>query len=384
MSQILLPGHVQEYPQLKDSVASLSGITLNATGETCHMIGYVMLENPLGVSKTISSAGGGSIVWRASTVTFANGSSVFDVGLQDVSTAASPSQGDGTFDVKASFTGGGGGITTVATNTSVMTTGTKTVAHGDLISITFALTTAAGADSIIVNCNPASASTFSGPSPLIPTVISNTSGSYARTSSVLPNAYIVFDDGTIGWIFGTGFTTSSNNTQTYNSGTGTADEYGNLINSPVTFYAAGITMLSQFAGNSSDCELILYSTPLGTPVAERTITMDATQISVTATTTKLYALFPVPFLMKANTDYAIAVRPTTTNNVTIFYSDINSSVGGKTSYPNSNCYAVRRLNNTGEFSDYNGGTAKTRLMSVSALGSGMEQGVNSGNYRIGI
>jgi len=384
MSQILLPGNITTFPFInKEYNNTVNSVTLNATGEACFMIGHVMLENPLGGSKTISSAGGGSIVWRSGAVTFSNGSTVFDVGIQDVSTASAPAQGDGTFDVKASFTGGGGGVTANAVQTSAMTTGTKTIAHGDLIAIGMAMTTAAGADGVVVNLNT-NANMLSANCG-VPCITSNTSGSYVRTSNALPNAYIVFDDGTVGWIFGINFTNSVSTSITINSGTATADEYGNLINMPHTYVALGISATISIAGTSSDYEMLLYTTPLGTPAVAKTITIDATQIAGTGVGLRVHALFSSPYNILPNTDYAVTIRPTTTNNLSLYYSDTNTVAGGgKTGYPNGSCYAVRRLDNTGAFSDYNGGTAKTRLMYASLIGAHMEQGINRGNYHIGI
>lgn len=381
MSQIVIKGSTTRLPPVYVNSTTASPTTqLNATGETCHLIGTILLENPLGGSKTISAAGGGSIVWRAGLSTLANAGTTFKVGIQDVSTASSPAQGDGTFDVEASFTGGGGGVSSNAVNTSTMTSGTKTIAHGDLVAITFSMTARAGADSILIT-NNLQVDTVAI---LLPTVTENTTGTYTRSTTSAPNAYIIFDDGTIGWFPGMKFTAGSVTTETFNSGTGTADEYGNFINYPHTFMALGIGAYVSFAGNSSDAELLLYSTPLGTPVVERTITVDATQLSNTATTQHYIHLFSSPFFLKANTDYGVTIRPTTTNNLSIYYQDTNNSTGGKTGTANSNCYAVRRLDNSGAFSDYNGGTSKTRRMSIYLIGSHMEQGVNMCSGQVGV
>lgn len=357
----------------------ITTITLNAAGETAQFIGDIYLENPTGGSKTISAAGGGSILWRSDTTTFANAGSTFDIGIQDVSTASSPAQGDGTFDVKASFTGGGGGVSTAAINTSVMTTGTKTIAHGDQVAIAFAMTARAGADSIIVGA--AGTGTEVNASAIGSVVVDNTGGTYAPISGY-PLAIIKFDDGTIGYISSTSFIASSGTTA-INSTTGTADEYGNLIVVPWTFHAAGIHDILNFVDNAADCELVLYSDPLGTPVAERVITIDATQLGITATARPVTKLFSTPFLMKANIPYAVTVRPTTANNVTLYYEDgVTDSV--RIHPPNSYAYGVRRLDNTGAFSDTNGGTAKTRVYRCSVFGYFIEQGVNSTTYQIGM
>ena len=381
MSQLLVSGEIVMLPSSPTGMAGTASDSLNAANETFAFIGQVLLENPLSGSKTISSAGGGSIVWTAGTVTFANGATTFDIGIQDVSTATSIAQPDGTFDVKASFTGGGGGVTANAVNTSVMTTGTKTIAHGDLIAITLAMTTRGGTDSIIVILNHMSNYWQDS---LLPGVVNNSSGTWARNASAIPNAYIIFDDGTIGWLAGTSFTKTSPTVLNYNSGTATADEYGNLLNYPVTFNALGIVLTGYAVNASADFELLLYSTPLGTPVVERTITVDATQLTAVNSRLRGLFLFSTPFLLKANTGYAITLRPTTTNNIGIYYHDVNNSTGGKAGSPNSYCYAVRRLDNTGAFSDYNGGTAKTRAMSIFVFGTHIAQGVNMCSGQVGV
>lgn len=386
MSQVLVPGFVEKMPPLHVfSNTSRTAVTLNLTGETCHMIGSIILQNPLGGSKTISAAGSGKIVWNTGAITFADAGTTMEVGIQDVSTASAPGQGDGTFDVKASFTGGGGGITASAAQSSTMTSGAKTIAHGDLISITFAMTARAGVDSITVQTNQPGIHGGNGTTASsFPAVTDNTGGAYTRTFGSYPNAYIIFDDGTVGWLFGVPFALSGPTAQAYNSGTGTADEYGNLINVPGTFYAVGIEASMVISAATADHEMILYSNPLVTPVAERTITVDATQAGATGTVLCSMLLFSSPFLMRANTPYAITIRPTTANNITLNYLDGHNATGGLTGYPNSNCYSVRRLDNTGVFSDFNSGTAKTRFMTIWLVGTWMEQGINSGNYRIGI
>lgn len=381
MSQILIPGNYSETPYFGSVINSfIAAITLNAAGETCHMIGNVFLENPLGGSKTISTAGSGKIIWSAGTVTFANAGTTFKVGIQDVSTVSSPAQGDGTFDVEASFTGGGGGITTSAVNTSTMTAGTKTLTHGQLISITFSMTARGGTDSVIVNGNGTSKIEATA-STSMPMISDNTGGTYARTAAY-PNAVIQFDDGTYGYIVGTSFVNASGNAA-INVGTATADEYGNYLNLLVGFQAIGIGGSINYAGNSSDLELLLYSDPLGTPAVQRTITVDATQVGATAAVNAFMYLFSSPYYVKPNTPHAITFRPTTANNITIYYKDSNTSAA-KVCTPNTMAYCVRRLDNTGAFSDFNGGTAKTRLASIWLVGAYDGQDQKFSSYRLGL
>lgn len=383
MSQLLISGALTYLPMSTFATNGTgAAVTLNAAGETCVFAGYVVLENPLSSSKTISAAGSGKIVWNAGAVTFASGSTTFEVGIQDVSTAASPTQGDGTFDVKATFTGGGGGITGSATNTSIMTSGTKTIANGDLVAIVFTMPARGGTDSVVVN-NTASAvpgiTTVGG----FPVVTDNTAGSYAKTATSVPLAYIVFDDGTLGWFYGAPFYTNITSLA-YNSTTGTADEYGNVINYPFQFVALGIRATVNFSGTSADGELLLYSDPLGTPSVLKTITLDATQSSATASALNIFGLFANPYVLPAKTPFGITLRPTTANNITMYYRSVASVTEGKTADIGTYNYAIRRLDNTGAFSDYNGGTAKTRQISIGLVGSHVEQGVNICSGQVGV
>ena len=369
-------------PNIHSELAASVNVTLNAAGETCHNVGYIQLENPTGGSKTISAAGGGSIVWLTSTVTFANAGTTFRVGIQDLAGGASnPGQGDGTFDVQATFTGGGGGVTGSAVQTSVMTSGTKTINHGDLVAITFATTARAGSDSITVAHN-AMDSHFGAL--VMPGVTDNTSGAYTRNTLATPNCYILFDDGSVGWIAGTSWSGVPPTALSFNSGTGTADEYGNLLVFPTTFYAMGVAITMSDSSFSGDFELLLYTDPLGTPAVQRTITVDASNLMAINGRLRGFFLFSSPYLMRANTPVGITIRPTTTNNLTIYYRDVNNSVGGRTTVPNSYCYSIRRLDNSGAFSDYNGGTAKTRKVSISVFGSYREQGVNMCSGQVGV
>jgi len=384
MSQVLINGNWIGYPYYGFNSSSntfLSGTTLNAAGEAIHCIGTVFLQNPLGGSKTISAAGGGSIVWLAGATTFANAGTTFKVGIQDVSSASTPAQGDGTYDVEASFTGGGGGISASAVNTSVMTSGTKTIAHGDLIAIAFTMTARGGAsDSIIVNSIQ---QYIDGGNNSMPLITQNTGGSFAKGGGVLPNTYIQFDDGTIGYIGITSFIPANGTSLAFNSGTATADEYGNYINPTGSFYAVGIAGMVSLASTSTDCELLLYTDPLGTPTVARTITMDGTHVSTGLT--RIQYQFATPYLLKPTTGYAISMRPTTANNITTYFRDgVSPTTSGIVGPPNTNHYAVRRLDNTGAFSDYNGGTAKTRLTALWLMGTYIEQGVNMCSGQVGV
>lgn len=388
MSQYLIPGAMTSLIPMSPFVsnAATSTVTLNAAGETCVMAGHIVLENPLGGSKTLSSAGGGKLVWYAGAVTLSNATTQFKVGIQNISTASAPMQGDGTWQLSYIYRTTTTTPTANAYNTTSLATdnvSSMTIANGDKLAFVFSTTARGVSDTIDVTV-----SSLNQPglvtSGQLPAVTDNTTGAYVKTANVSPTAYIIFDDGTIGWFFGAPVFNGVS-ALAYNSGTATADEYGNYLNYPYMFYAIGIRVANSPAGTSSDYELLLYSDPLGTPVVERTVTIDATQLSATNTLSGIMGVFATPFLCRANTPYGITMRPTTANNVSLYHRSIDSVTGaGKTADIGTYNYAIRRLDNTGAFSDYNGGTAKTRQMSIHLIGSWVEQGVNNCSGQVGV
>lgn len=381
MSQIYSPGYYHTVPGIPvatGNTATTSG-AITTTGQSCHYVGTIILENPNSGPKTISAAGGGSITWSTGTVTNADAATVFDVGIQDVSTTTSPAQGDGVFDVNKTYSGAGA-LASNTSYTSVMTSGSKTISNGQLIAVAFTMTTRGGADSIVVtNCYTDMFTTAQ----VLPVVTKSTGGTFSRVGTSYPNCYITFDDGTIGWFYGGYYSTTTVGSVSIASNTAVADEYANLINVPYTFVASGVSVTVSANLAASDYEIILYTDPLTNPTAVRTITMDSTQAGVLATPNAITMSFSTPYTLKANTPYAISVRPTTTNALSVYYLDPASVNGAKTLGVGSNFYSVRRLDNAGAFSDYNGGTAKTRIMLMKLVGGSMEQGVNNASWHLG-
>src|SRR3990172_6421351 len=123
--------------------------TLDAAGEKIVFIGRMYLEGGPG-SKTISSAGG-KIDWRTSAVTWATPGSALRVGIADVDlTKGPPGRDDGTFDVRKDLVQGTDSLASNTWVSTAMDTGTKTIAHGDLVAIVFELTATLGVDSVQV------------------------------------------------------------------------------------------------------------------------------------------------------------------------------------------------------------------------------------------
>ena len=344
---------------------------LDTTDDEIHYNGHVELEDPFGGSKTISSAGGGSIAWIVgSAVTFANAGSTYRFGIQDMSTTTNPGQGDGTFDVYGDMVGGTDTFTANAVNDISMTSGTKTIAQGDLLTIAAKAVSRAGSDTVRLMAVDGFRDLTFGNMPAV--VVSESGGAFAKQTST-PSALITFDDGTLGMLRFTSPLVSLT-IAAYNVNTGTADEYGNLITltSPA-YLSAFATSPGSVYGSAADFEFILYSDPLGTPVAEHTLLVDSTQSAggTFGTGESIWSL-PTPVLLDAGT-YAVTTRPTTTTNIETGQWDAHSA-DHLDLYGPVTCYAVRRLNDTGAFADFNGGTAKTRRMEVSVILSGGDDG----------
>lgn len=77
--------------------------------------------------------------------------------------------------------------------------------------------------------------------------------------------------------------------------------------------------------SGANCRIQMYTSGNDTPIASDTIDADLT----TSTGSRFYfSFFPATVTLSAGTAYRIAVLPTTTNNVTLQYFDVNSSYLG--------------------------------------------------------
>ena len=361
---------IPSYPGLDGFITNLSqqdGGVMDATGERVHCVGRIFLAGRTG-SKTISAAGGGAIWWTSGAVTNSNGSTVFRVGIQDVDLTAGPAaRGDAGWDVYGESTGSGI-VAGSARNVWSMTSGTKTIAHGDFIAVVFQMTTRGGADSVIAR------QAATGVAAASPSVTLETSGPTFTAQISIPNLVIVFDDGTFGWFTGTSpigpaFSTASTS---FNSGS-TPDEYALIFRVP---FACKVDELQALVATSagSDFEMILYSDPLGTPAVIESVTVDANALSIASVRGCIVQL-TTPRTLTINTDYAIAVRPTTTNSVTLreIASISSSNAGLQFLSLGTGCYKATRSNQSGAFS----ATDTTRMLMavcISALDDGASVG----------
>jgi hypothetical protein len=315
-------------------------INTDAANEALIAIGYAITSD--GGSHTIDTTGSSSIGWRTGSVTFANGSTEFKVGVAPVKTdEGPPARAAHTtdvidFDVAASFTGGGGGVTTGAWQTSVPTTGTKTIANGALIAICWQMTARGGADIVPIAIGPAVTPHHR------PTLTGFTGGSYAALTS-LPNAIITFSDGATCHLLGTDLY-STLNTRTWNGSGG--QEYGQLFNLPFPYKVYGIY---GWLDPDADCDIVLYSDPLGTPVAEKTISIDANAVAIAAGR-RFEVAFAAPYSVAANTDIAAVFTPGG-SNVSTYYRTLANAGHRVTDVYGTSGYGIQRT--SGAFANAN-------------------------------
>ena len=343
---------------------NLSSVTMDATNEALIFVGYVATSD--GGSHTIDTTGSSSLGWRTGAVTFANGGTTAVVGLADVLTTAGPparavhASDVITFDVAASFTGGGGGITANAWQTSVPTTGTKTIAHGDFVAFAVQVTARGGADSIEANY------TSTG-SPHAPTVTTYTGGTYAGAIAGSPNAVITFSDGALGYFYGGTDVISSTTLRTWNSGSATK-EYGQLFDLPFPCKVYGLLGI---VDPDANFDMVLYSDPLGTPVAERTISTDANTVAGTLGR-RIHVLFPTPYFVDAREKVGAVFKPGA-SNISAYYKTLASATHRVTDPWGTSGYGISRA--TGAFADANSGLDHYYIgLLVGAFDSGVYPG----------
>jgi hypothetical protein len=314
--QSLSGGFMPLGPRILSLPASgVSAIGPNAANIAAIFIGRIVTSD--GGSHTLDTTGSSSLGWRADSVTFANAGTTCAVGLAPVDTGngppARPSNTTNVinFDVKATFTGGGGGIAT-GWQSSVPTTGTKTIANGDLVAFAVQMTARGGADVVLVSYLTTSITVSR------PTVTGFNGSSYSNRDAS-PNCFITFSDGAFGWFEGSDVV-STTTTRTWNSGSATK-EYGQLYQMPFPMKVRGIYGTAVIL---NDTDVVLYSDPLGTPVAQKTVSIDANAVASTSSNF-FYELFASPYTAAANQPLGAILKPGASNISTFFKTQNNAA-----------------------------------------------------------
>lgn len=350
--------------------STTNSFTMDAANESLIITGQIVTAD--GGSHTIDTSGSSSLQWLTGAVTFASGSTTVKVGLAAVDTTNGPAARAVnvahviTFDVSASFTGGGGGITGTAWQTSVPTAGTKTIANGDYVAFAVQMTARGGADSIVVN------GMNQGFSYHRPSMVSLVGTTYTPVAQV-PDVLIVFSDGTLGWFY-TSDIRAAVAVRTWNSGDATK-EYGQLYSLP---FPARISGLYGWLDPDNDCDIILYSDPLGgSPVAEKTISIDANAVSAPSGA-RFSVMFPAAYDVAANTPIAAVFKPGG-SNVSAYYKTLNNAAHRVTDMGGTSSYGVSRA--SGAFANAN---SSLDHYYIGLMLSGADDGASGGGGTTGI
>lgn len=326
-------------------VETAAAVPMNAAGESSGAVGLLHLpDHGDGGTRTISAVGGGGIyINTASGNVFADGTSNLRLGLQDVT--GTTGLEDGTFDVHADLVGGVHTLPTNVLQFIPMTSGSKTLAHNQKFAIVAELTARGGADVVQLD-------RVTGAAPLSFGYPYGTAdvGTLQKANEMLC-ALIKFDDDTFGWIsrcpllvnYAAGRSVAAINTGT------TPDEYVAAFQLGVPLLLTGMGLKPEAIGTSDTFEMILYSDPFGSPVAERTWTPDPDEL---ITGEWLTPSFDVPFEAAADTDYAIGLRPTSANSINWSYYD---NTTGFEDLKAASFFSVikmaSRVNNAGPFTE---------------------------------
>lgn len=291
-------------------------LTVTAMGaSTSNKLAYVgRMWNKDQASKNITKVG-----YRLGTTLVSAGASDLTVSIQTVSTVAGPPyQPTGTLL----------GATNNATTTEELSAHTASTWHqttafaevaavtfGQHIAVVFGYANYAGAD----NFSLANLGSISG-GPFFETGFVTNTGSWAVTSAV-PNIILEFDDGTFGTLEGA-FPFSATSTLAHNVDSATTDEYALGFQVPVACKSDGAWMLLNFAA-SAEAEINLNDA--SGVLTGGTITVGPQEIVGAASTRAAYVTWTDEVTLAANTQYYLSARPTTTNNITVYYWDVSAA-----------------------------------------------------------
>jgi hypothetical protein len=345
--------------------------TMDAATEKIAAIGSVHWYGRPASTKTLSSAGG-KIHFRTGSVTWATAGTTLRVGIQDLQgdgSGASVAQPDGTFDVYDDLVQGTDALSANAFVTATMSSGTKSIAHGQLLAVVFDLTVRNGADSIIMMALTAQTKGFSP-------CHNNYVGSWAATATGnCPIILLEADDGTLGIFAGCLFGVSAS---TSLSSSTTPDEIALVFQVPWEIEIGSLWTGIAPDLATHDWRLRLYSNPLGTPTALATV--DGYGEQGTGDTDERWGGFSIaPQVIRPNIDYAIAIAGTGSAAFGLAQLSI-ADAAHRAVMGLSNCRQGSRSDDTGAF-----GSLDTTL--IPALGFGVS-GIHSGQprpqYHLGI
>jgi len=353
-----IPGigvYIPTPPYYSASGFSFTATLIDASTEKIAFIGRVETKDR--TAKSIRKVG-----YLAGTVSL-NASSTITTSIQSVSTTTGPpAQPSGTVLGATN----NGTVTEAAATFSTNTwhqTGALgedvSVSYGDLIAVVVEYGTFTAADALNLRHLSASSSVQHATTLLF-------TGSWA-SQTVNANIILEFSDGTFGTLAGA-LPMSAIAAATYNSGTGSADEYALEFSAPFPIKVDGAMLSCYGSSGSSDFEIILYS---GTTALE-TVAIDGNTLGTTSGTRPLHVVFSQAHSLSANTTYRIALRPTTANAVNLHIYDVASAGHLDAHSLGASCCLATRLD-SGAWS-----TVSTRRPLIFVKASAFDDGAGGG------
>lgn len=313
MALVQIPGkgiYIPEKPPILMAPTFASDLLIDGTGEKIVLMGKVFFKDRTG-TKNIERVG-----FRFGIITKSGGSGL-TVSLQDVSlTTGPPGVPDEVQDQTVAIANGDASF---ASNTWIRTgtfSANRTVSYGDLLAVVIEFDGSGRQIPDAVRVNGLTVSNASHTN-LINNCGLKTSGAWAATANQ-GNLVLEFSDGTFGTLYGQ-FCYSAINTHTYNSGTGTLDEYALAFKVPWECVVDGLWASVLPSSGSANFDLVLYE---GTTQLV-TASIDANTIVSAAAR---FADVPIAeTTLTAGTQYYLSVKPTTVNNVSVYSFDVNNA-----------------------------------------------------------
>jgi len=352
--------------------------TVDAAAEKIAFIGHVFWEGSPSAAKTMDSTS--KVHWRSGTVTFANASTNLRVGLQDVSTSAGPpARPDGTFDVYKDLVPG---TDTIGGNSWIVTTlntsGSKSVTHGDLIAIVFDMTARAGSDSVAIPYGLGAGSAGQDRQN-VPTVVSQVGGTWSvNTTAAVPNVMIEASDGTLGVLYGSYFLTTGS---AYSfSSSSSPDEYGLIFQVPFRCKVGGLRAIIGSTAATADFSFKLYSDPLGTPTLITSKACLGEQFAGFTDDRYWQDMLTAEPILEPNTDYCLSVEATAAGSLDLGYISLLDAAHARINGVRY-CRRGSRTNGTGAFSE-----TDTQIPFVFPILSQIDDGTGPGhaNFHLGM
>ncbi|MHC4155648.1 MAG: hypothetical protein ACYST6_12100 [Planctomycetota bacterium] len=138
--------------------------------------------------------------------------------------------------------------------------------------------------------------------------------SWAKVANVCPNIALKYDDGSYEWLATDILPASALGSLSVNTGT-TPDEVGLIFQLPFSCRVKGAWVRLAANASGRDFDVVLYGP------TTRTVSVDADQLQNTAARS-ISVIFPAAETLLANTNYRLALKPTTANSIGAYYLDV--------------------------------------------------------------